>query len=271
MVLPFIISIPLIIMSCILDQSIVSLFLVGIYPGFLVVIGLLVVNYFKVKKYAFHDKNNPSDWDSDLTSTVTMLISNGKWVLMIPIFTVGFLSSGTLTTSETATLVTVYTLLLGKLVYRQLDIKFLTMALQKTLHSFGMIATLTLVGITLSDLITITISQFSLTSLFYDKHLLSLGIADPELKMCIWSFFMVAILVLLGKTLDTITRMFIFTPIFFPIMITLGMSPITFAIIFLIGCQIDSLATHTNRCFAAAKMIVIPIIIWLPLQNWYIF
>lgn len=221
-------SIPLIIIALQLQISIPRLFLAGVLPGIVIAISLLITNYFMAKKRGFRGvKPNDQD-DHGYVQTLAESAWAGKWALLAPVVILGSIYSGIVTITEASVIAVLYALLVGGVIYRQLDWRTLAEALRTTVRVVGVIVILLITGTAFAQLIAW--HGLSTTVLEWLEGL--------DTNMYVLAFIMVAILVIIGMFMETIAQIFIFSPVFFPVMVGAGMDPLTYAIVFIIGCQI---------------------------------
>jgi len=148
-------------------------------------------------------------------------------LLVVVIIVVGILS-GIFTATESAAVAVIYAILLGLFFYRSLKFEHLLKAAAKAVKTTGIV--LLLIGI--SNTFGYLISLYSVAQLTADA--LSQISTSP-----IVIFFMVnLILFILGTFLDMAATILICTPIFLPICMQLGMSPVQFGIVMLVNCAL---------------------------------
>src|SRR5699024_5630518 len=110
-------SIPLIIYGVTADQSIAQLFLAGAIPGLIMAVALMITAYLFAKKRGFpkEDKSN--------FKQRAFHFKEAFWALLTPIIIIGGIFSGLFTPTEAAIIATVYAMVLGFFVYRELSLK----------------------------------------------------------------------------------------------------------------------------------------------------
>lgn len=217
-------SIPMLLYASITDVSIGKLFISGIIPGLLLV--ALLCAYVTIKE-KFIDKTNRKIEKANLSER---LISTKKALpaLILPIIVVGGIYAGFFTPTEAAGIGVFFSLLLGFFWYRTLKLKDLSEIFKDSLHSTCMILLLIAGSMVLGHAIT------------------TMQISDQLVKMIsnynVGQFtFIILIMILLfvlGCILEVISVIYIVLPVLFPIVSSLGIDLIWFAIIFIVNMEI---------------------------------
>lgn len=217
-------SIPMLLYASITDVSIGKLFISGIIPGLLLV--ALLCAYVTIKE-KFIDKTNRKIEKANLSER---LISTKKALpaLILPIIVVGGIYAGFFTPTEAAGIGVFFSLLLGFFWYRTLKLKDLSEIFKDSLHSTCMILLLIAGSMVLGHAIT------------------TMQISDQLVKMIsnynVGQFtFIILIMILLfvlGCILEVISVIYIVLPVLFPIVSSLGIDSIWFAIIFIVNMEI---------------------------------
>ena len=115
-------SIPMIIYGVMSGSSIVELFVAGIVPGVLGGGLMMLVAYFLARKHDF-----PREQEFQL-GRVWRTFRDAGWALTLPLIILGGIFSGWVTATEGAGLAVVASVLIGGLVYRELDLALLKRA-----------------------------------------------------------------------------------------------------------------------------------------------
>lgn len=221
-------SIPLILIALQLQISIPRLFLAGILPGIVIALALLATNYVLSHRRGYRGADvDPSDART-YSQSVGQAAWKGKWALLAPVIILGSIYSGLVTITEASVIAVLYALFIGIFVYRELDLETLARALRVTVQVVGVIVILLTAGTAFAQLI----AWHGLPGIVLN------AMNALDTNIFVLAFLMVALLVIIGMFMETIAQIFIFAPVFFPIMIASGMDPMTYAIVFIIGCQI---------------------------------
>ncbi|MBX3455107.1 TRAP transporter large permease [Ferrovibrio sp.] len=202
--------------------SIAALILAGMIPAVLLTICMLVAAYLVAVRRGYPAGVFPG-WDVVWRSAAAAV--PGLFVVVIII--VGILS-GVFTATESAAVAVIYAILLATLLYRSLTWNHLIKAAAKAVKTTGIV--LLLIGV--SNTFGYLISLYSVADLT--------GQALSSITSSPWMIFLLVnvILFVLGTFLDMAATILICTPIFLPICMQYGMSPVQFGMVMLINCAL---------------------------------
>ncbi len=209
-------SIPMIIYSVIAGTSVVSMFAAGIMPGILMGLVLITFNYVIAKRRGYKGRaRRPGD------KSALRQCWQAKWALFLPILILGGIYGGVFTPTEAAVVGSIYALFVGTVVYRQLNLKRVFDASVEA----GLLSCLSMFilggATTFGRLLTMEqIPQKLAASMV-------LFTSDPFIMMML----IMAFLIITGMFIDTTSNVVLFTPLFLPIMKSLGYSPVLFGVV----------------------------------------
>ena len=209
-------SIPFVIYGVVTGTSIGSLFLAGIIPGILMGLALMVTNYRTAKKNGWLGSGQRPKLRS-----VGKATKNAFWALMSPVIILGGIYGGIVTPTEAAAVSCVYTFVIGKFVYKELDMKKLIDCLKDTVLLAG--ATSFMIGLSSGFAFLLTMKQVPNT---VAEALLSVSDNKIVILLIINVF-----LLIIGCFIDNISSCTILAPILLPVVVALGVDPIHFGII----------------------------------------
>ena len=143
------------------------------------------------------------------------------WALMAPLVILGGIYSGYFTPTEAAIIAIFYTLLIGFVVYRELDLKALARSLETTTWLTGRVL-----------LILFTATVFG--RLLVENQIPAI-IADAMLSATdniylIWTM-LILFLLFVGMFMETLATILILTPVLLPIAYNLGIDPVHFGVV----------------------------------------
>ena len=209
-------SIPFVIYGVVTGTSIGSLFLAGIIPGILMGLALMVTTYRTAKKNGWLGSGQRPKLRS-----VGKATKNAFWALMSPVIILGGIYGGIFTPTEAAAVSCVYTFVIGKFVYKELDMKKLMDCLKDTVLLAG--ATSFMIGLSSGFAFLLTMKQVPNT---VAEALLSVSDNKIVILLIINVF-----LLIIGCFIDNISSCTILAPILLPVVVALGVDPIHFGII----------------------------------------
>jgi tripartite ATP-independent transporter DctM subunit len=202
--------------------SIAALILAGLLPAALLTGCMLIAAYLVAIKRGY-----PSGLFPGWLPVVRSFAAAVPGLFVVVIIIVGILS-GAFTATESAAIAVIYALLISAFLYRSLKFQHLMKAAAKAVKTTGIVLLLIGVSNTFGYLITLY-EVADLTG----KSLSALS-TDP------WVIFLLVnvILFVLGTFLDMAATILICTPIFLPICMQYGMSPVQFGMLLLINCAL---------------------------------
>jgi C4-dicarboxylate transporter DctM subunit len=113
-------SIPFVIYAVATGTSISDLFIAGVIPGILVGVALMIVSYIISKKNGWKgNEQKPS------IKNVMVQFKESFWALLMPVIVLGSIYTSISTPTEAAVIGIVYAVAVGKLVYKELEWKFI--------------------------------------------------------------------------------------------------------------------------------------------------
>lgn len=208
-------SILFILLASIANLSVGELFIAGILPGFLMYFGLIGMSVFLAKRYNI-PREPKASWEERKQK-----IKAGILPLGAPVIIIVTKVAGIATPTEAAAIVVAYTLIIGFFVYHDMTIRRLIDSLINAAMTTAVI------------MMTVAFSQ-----IFGQIAVLAgLGRLVQETLLMIsdnpYVLFLIinVMLLILGTFLDAMPLMLILSPIFFPLMTSLGVDPIHFGLV----------------------------------------
>ena len=190
-------SIPMILYGALSNTSIVKLFVAGIIPGIIGGFLLMALCYYFAVRYDL-----PREEGFDLCR-VWRATKDAAWALILPVIILGGIFGGIVTATEGAGLAVLAALVIGLLIYRELDLRHLYHALVD-----GVLQTATVMLLVASSAV------------------LGLYLTETEVPQRLAQFLLFVGMVLHGAAAIILT-----VPIFMPLVHQLGIDPIQFGIL----------------------------------------
>jgi tripartite ATP-independent transporter DctM subunit len=209
--------------SGIASVSVLSLILAGLIPAIILTLCNLAAAYWVAVRRGYPTRGAFKGWGEVLNSFGAAL----PGLLVVVIILIGILS-GVFTATESAAIAVTWALLITTLVYKTLTWENFLKACAKACKTTGVV--LLLIGIS--------------AAFGYFMALYEVPQKTGELMKSIssepWMIFLMInlLLFILGTFLDMAATILICTPIFLPIAMQFGMSPVQFGIVMLINCAL---------------------------------
>lgn len=201
--------------------SIAALFLAGYIPGILT--GLLLMF---VSGYVAFKKKYP------VTGKVSFRVAARKFLEAIPslfliILVIGGIVAGIFTATEASAIAVVYALLLA-FVYRSLSLKELKEVFLSSSNTTAIVALLIATSMAMS-----WVMSYENIPVFVSEGLISLS-DNPFVILIIINIILLGV----GVFMDMTPAVLIFTPIFLPLVVEMGMDPVHFGIIMVLNLSV---------------------------------
>lgn len=194
--------------------SIGALFIAGYLPGIVMGSGIMILAYIFAKK-----NNYPVEPKPEISLVIKTSLDALPSLLLI-IIVIGGIIKGIFTATEGSGIAVIYTLILS-LIYKNLDIKVIKKILDETIKMTGIIMFLMAASSIMSWALAYSQIPQYITKLLF-------GISDNKYIIL---FLINVLLLIVGTFMDMTPAVLIFTPIFLPVVTSLGMHPVHFGII----------------------------------------
>ncbi len=208
-------SIPMILYGVMAEASVVELFVAGIIPGVIGGLGLMFVAWLYARRRDFPTEG-AFEWPR-----VWRTFREAGWALFLPAIILGGIFTGWVTATEGAGLAVVAALLIGGLVYRELDL----VALRTAMLEGGIQTAVVMLLVATSALLGDYLTEQQL------PQQVAAGIMDlTESKWVILALLNVFFL-LIGLFLHSAAAIILVVPIVMPLVRAAGIDPIHFGLI----------------------------------------
>jgi len=208
-------SIPMILYAVMANTSVVQLFVAGIIPGIIGAFGLMALSYWFAVRYDF-----PVEEVFQL-SRVWATFKDAAWAFLLPVIILGGIFGGLVTATEGAGLAVAASLIIGVVIYRELDVRHLYRALVdgavQTAVVMLLVATSALLGLYLTESRIPQALARSIAELTENRYLI-LAMLN-------------ALFLLLGCFLHGAAAIILVVPIVLPIVNAIGLDLIHFGLI----------------------------------------
>ena len=214
---------PLIIYGAITDTSVGKLFMAGVLPGIMITLIYMVYCLFWALKENIGKAEEPASWEERWQS-----LKRASFPLLMPIVIIGGIYTGAFTPTEAAGIGAGLSVLICFGLQRRLGLKDLAPILQETVKTTSMLFMIMATAIFFGQVLTVNQVPQRLAQWVV------------EIGMSKWAFliFVNILLIFLGDFLEVVSIMLITIPIFFPVLLKLGIDPVWFGIIFIVNMEL---------------------------------
>lgn len=216
-------SIPFVIYAVVAGASVGELFIAGVIPGILIGLAMMIVCYFIARKRNYLSTSEPPSLKG-----VAVAFKEAIWALIVPVIILGGIYGGIFTPTEAAVVAVVYSLFIGKFVYRELDFKTTYDAFKDAVLVNG--ATSFMIGLSMAFAAYLSMDQIPVKM---GALLMSIS-SSPVVTLLIINI----LLLIIGCFVDNIPAVIILTPILLPIVVQQGIDPVHFGVIMTVNLAI---------------------------------
>lgn len=208
-------SIAAVIWAVIAETSIAQLFIAGVLPGLLMIIGFMTVTWFHAKRH-----NIPKQPKASFAE-VKAALKEGIWALLAPILVLGGIYSGVFTPTEAGVAVCFYAIIVGVFVEKRIKLSDITGIVMAASRTSGMIMFIIAASagfgwLIAQERLAVSAAEFLVNS-----------VTEPWLVLLVLNIG----IVLVCAVMDEIAIMVILGPMFIAISQQIGMDPIQFGTI----------------------------------------
>lgn len=215
-------SVPMVLYAVIAGQSVTQLFTNGFMPGFFMGVMLIVIALVQAFKY-----NYPTG-SKFVLKNVWNTFKQSIWGLLMPIIILGGIFSGYFTPSEAAAVAVVYAIIVSTIIYKDLTFKEFTNILLGSAKTSAVI----MIIIACSGIFGWVLANWKI------PEQIAQGILSVSTNKYILMFLISAIILIAGVFMETSSAVILLTPVFLPLIKSLGIDLVHFGIIFVIGISI---------------------------------
>jgi C4-dicarboxylate transporter, DctM subunit len=208
-------SIPMILYGVMSGSSVVELFVAGIVPGVIGGLGMMAVVYVLALRNGF-----PVEAAFQL-KRVFVALRDAAWALLLPVIILGGIFSGWVTATEGAALAVVAALVIGGVVYRELDVTHLRESMVESGVQTAVVMLLVATSALLGDY---------LTSVQVPQHIAAGIMEMTDNRYAILALLNVFFLAV-GLFLHSAAAIILVVPIVMPLVLSAGIDPVHFGLI----------------------------------------
>jgi len=233
-------SVPMVIYAVASAQSVGRLFLAGATPGIMIGVFMLVITYLIGKRRKW-----PRETLRWTTRESIKKILEAAPAIGMPLFIVGVIVFGIATPTEAAGLGVLYALVFGLFVYRELKLRMIPGILKEAIYTSASIMMI----VTFSSLFGWILINEHVPDMLA-RFLFSLNL-PPAGALLLFA----ALLFFVGDFIDVSPAILLLTPIFLPAMMQMGISPIQFGAVLIVGLAIGLATPPVGQCLNVANKV----------------
>ncbi len=232
-------SIPFVVYASITSVSVGKLFMAGFIPGLLMAVAMAISVYITSKK-----NNYPSEARVPILKRIKLFFG-ALPSLMTVVIIIGGIWGGIFTPTEAAAVASLYALILGTLLYRELKLKDIINVLKNTARQ------------SCKTLFIIAVANFLAYFLQHQRipNAVIEGMTGITQNPYLLTFMIVMILLVLGCFVEGTAVILIATPIFLPIINSIGMDLVQFGVIMILASMIGLLTPPVGMSLYAVASI----------------
>lgn len=225
-------SIPMVLVGVIGGLSIGKLFLAGAIPGILLGFALMLVSYLISKKENYPKEQVPS------FRKIVRSVKEGILALIMPLMILGGIIGGIFTPTEAGAVAALYSFIIGFFVYKKLKLADLPGILYDTLTNTAAIMFL----VAVASLFGWILSYERIPQIIANAML---SITENQILILL---LINIFLLMIGCVMDMTASLIILTPMFMPLIKTLGIDPIHFGVIMVLNLSIGLFTPPLGVC-----------------------
>lgn len=230
-------SIPMVVIAGILGISTGRMFLGGIIPGIVLGIAQMIVSYFMAKK-----EKVPREEGKFELKSVWAAFKSSVWALLMPGIIIGSILSGFVSPTEAGVIATLYGLLVGGAVYKELKWADIKAALLETVRTCGRI--FILIGAAALFTKLLTIAGFHL---LVQELLFSISTDPTIILICI-----LLIILIVTCFMESIATLTLLMPVLYPVTQAVGIDPIVFSVLVVVCIGVGLVTPPVGMCLYIA-------------------
>lgn len=233
-------SIPMVLYAVTAQESVGRLFLGGVFPGIMVGVFQLLITIWISNKYSY-----PREERDVSLKVILQMTLRYAYILFMPFFVVGAVIFGIATATESAALGVFYALVIGTFLIKSLSYQRIFKALKGSVLTSAKI------------MIIIAFSKIFIWVLAYERvpDGLSEMITGFGLGTAGMLLLFIFIILFAGTFIDVSPAILLFTPVFLPSIINMGVSPILFGVIMVIGLAVGACTPPVGNCLNVCSII----------------
>lgn len=209
------------------NVSIGKMFMAGVLPGITIGILLMIYVHFYAKKHNLETEKK----ERATTKEFLLGLKDAILALLLPLIIIGGIRFSIFSATEAGAIAIIYALILGLVVYREMNVKQLVSALVETVHSGASILIIIAAGSAFGWVLTLEQVPQRMT-----EFMTGFITSAPMFFIVILIF-----LLIIGMIVEGNVAIIILTPLFIPMLSEYGIDPVHFGIFFIMILSIGTL------------------------------
>jgi tripartite ATP-independent transporter DctM subunit len=232
-------SIPMVLYGVLGNVSVGALFIGGIIPGVMMGIFMMIVVSVVAKRRGFPMQKR---------ATVGQIVRGSYRAalpLLSPIILIGGIWSGIFTPTEASVVAVLYSILLGLVIYREMDFSGLLRMFREALDD--------------TSILLFIIAAASVYGWFIARYQISASIVEQMLSFSkdplVFLFIVNLLLLVVGCIMESLAAINILTPILLPVAVTLGIDPVHFGLVMVLNLMIGLITPPVGMVLYAVQRV----------------
>lgn len=237
-------SVPMVLYSVIASQSVTKLFTNGFLPGVLMGLVLIIIALFQAFKYKY-----PKGSKFEIKN-VFKTFKESIWGLIMPLIILGGIFSGYFTPSEAAAVAVVYSIIVSTMIYKDLNFK----EFKEILLGSAKTSAVIMIIIACSGIFGWALANWKI------PEQIATSMLAISTNKYILMFLISTIILIAGIFMETSSAVILLTPVFLPLVKSLGIDLVHFGVIFVMGISIGMITPPVAiNLFVGSSITGIPI------------
>jgi tripartite ATP-independent transporter DctM subunit len=232
-------SIPMVLYGVLGNVSVGALFIGGIIPGVMMGLFMMVVVATIAKRGGFPLQKR---------ATVGQIVRGSYRAalpLLSPVILIGGIWSGVFTPTEASVVAVLYSILLGLVIYREMDFSGLLRMFKEALDD--------------TSILLFIIAAASVYGWFIARYQISASIVEQMLSFSkdplVFLFIVNLLLLVVGCIMESLAAINILTPILLPVAVTLGIDPVHFGLVMVLNLMIGLITPPVGMVLYAVQRV----------------
>ncbi|WP_010254063.1 TRAP transporter large permease [Treponema primitia] len=221
-------SIPFIVYSSVANTSTSNLFIAGIIPGILIAFFLMLYAYIYCKKHGEDKAKLHENYLNIRAKGLGHLFLDSFWALLTPVIILGSIYGGIASPTEAAGISIFYALFVSMVIYKTIKVKDLLQILRDGVRTYSAILFIIATAVTFGRVLALLRVSTSVSAGI-------LSVVSSKVGVLLFINF---ILLIAGMIADPLVSIMILTPVFLPVVNSVGIDLTHFGIIMVVNLAV---------------------------------